>query len=412
MLVAELGAQAWVYYSNGKWIFEQETQATVAAVSHNSATRQKLSPIFGYSMRPGWRSDSNITNVGALLELIGESKLPDFWSIPANNYGFISKHDYPYHDADPETFYVAVTGGSVANGLALYGEEKILKAIKSVAKFSNRNVVLINLAAGGFKQPQQVQALGYFLSIGQQIDLIINMDGLNEAYIGWDNFNRVGVEYSLPTGVFLYGLLNNFVSRYQTKPQGTYSATAQSTRSALVWLGAIALQQEHESKMAEIESEAGQFSPDRDYPMTIQRAASMSTEELAERIVSTWVRGSIALQGLADRFGAKYIHTIQPNQYHTQKTFGAAEAKLAFEDNNWDGAEIVRKIYPMFIEAGESLKNKGIRFVDLTPVFDKYEEHIYFDVCCHFRGNGYDIIMDDVLAAEIATSLKRVTVPR
>ena len=70
---------------------------------------------------------------------------------------------------------------------------------------------------------------------------------------------------------------------------------------------------------------------------------------------------------------------------------------MAFQDPEWQGAEAVRKIYPKMIKSANKLKSFGVNFIDLTDVFEESKEHIYFDSCCHFRKNGYEIILEKKL---------------
>ncbi len=57
---------------------------------------------------------------------------------------------------------------------------------------------VVNLGVAGYKQPQQLLALTYFLSLGAEYDLIINLDGYNEIVLPiTDNYN-VGVNPFFP----------------------------------------------------------------------------------------------------------------------------------------------------------------------------------------------------------------------
>lgn len=333
-----------------------------------------------------------------------EDSLPDYWSIPANNYGFISRYNYPYSIQNSNAFYVLILGGSVANGLALISEQDIANAINTTPGFEEKEVILINLSMGGFKQPQQIQALNYFLAIGQPADLIINMDGLNEAYIGWSNAILGKIEHTLPYYVFMYGLLNNFVSK--ELPERNYiSNSFMQTRSAIIYLYAKTLVELKKFKIAQIENEISKAVDSRQYPITLQKNTKLNIDLLSDDIADTWARGSLALKGLAEAFGAKYIHAIQPNQYYSNKTFLLEELSIAFSSPEWEGANIVRVAYEKFINKINYLDSKGITFVNLVPAFDDTKERLYIDACCHFLRNGYEIIMENYLTSEIKTTL-------
>jgi hypothetical protein len=412
--IAETAGQVWVYATAG--MLPALRDAPVASdepKQYLADTRQKLSPIFGYGLRPGWSVVENTPDLARSLELIGERTPPPEWRLPANNYGFISPVDYPYSDPDETAFYVAVTGGSVANGLAVSVPELIAKAVNAASGYEARKVVVLNMSGGGYKQPQQSLILSYFLSIGQEIDLILNMDGLNEAYTSWENEALYAIEPALPGGKFLYGLLNHFASGEAAEQvarareqQDDLRLLKTSTRSALVYMYAEARLARVVSAEIEVESEISGPVEGRAYPMMIQAGRQMDLEALSDEVVDIWARGSIAIWGMAEQFGAKYIHVLQPNQYHTRKVFLDAERAMAFQTPEWNGAPIVRLAYPKLVARGAELAARGIHFVDLTGVFDGNSEHLYFDACCHFRRRGYELLLSEALNGEIARALR------
>lgn len=366
-------------------------------------TRQKLSPIYGYGLRPGWRPKDVIDdqNRQLILEMIGEETLPAFWSLPANNFGFLSRHDYPHLKSSREEIIVAVVGGSVANGFALEVEDRIVNAVRGSLGKAAAKVTVLNFAMGGFKQPQQVTLLSYFLAIGQEIDFVINMDGLNEAYISWLNVTEGNVHFSLPYQRFMFGLLNNYLTPFTDGDVETYRRLARNTPSAIVYLYSEALRSRSNFKRQIAESEIGSRVPGRIYPIIMPTTPTPSIDELAVDIADTWMRGSRTLDALARRFGATYLHFLQPNQYVSRKPISPEEARMAFSNPPWEGKEIVEKVYPLLISRGRDLVEEGIDFTDLTPAFDTTDDILYFDACCHFRRLGYEKLMDSHIDAAI-----------
>lgn len=67
-------------------------------------------------------------------------------------------------------------------------------------------MTVLNLGQGGWKQPQQLLALNYFLSLGQRFDVIVNLDGFNEIALGYHN-HLSGIDYSLPSAHVLLPLV-------------------------------------------------------------------------------------------------------------------------------------------------------------------------------------------------------------
>jgi hypothetical protein len=74
---------------------------------------------------------------------------------------------------------VALTGGSVASYCAPVLESEFNRRLE--ASGSARRVRIQNLAQHGFKQPQQLMALTFALTLGARFDLVVNLDGFNEV---------------------------------------------------------------------------------------------------------------------------------------------------------------------------------------------------------------------------------------
>ncbi len=78
---------------------------------------------------------------------------------------------------------VVLMGGSVARELYVNSGEKIRQKLGSSDKYKNKNIKLVILALSGFKQPQQLLALNYFMALGAEYDIVINLDGFNEIVL-------------------------------------------------------------------------------------------------------------------------------------------------------------------------------------------------------------------------------------
>ncbi len=67
--------------------------------------------------------------------------------------------------------------------------------------------MVLCFANGAHKQPQQLLILNYFLSIGQPLDMVINVDGFNEMAVS--NLNRqAGLHISMPAGFLIKPLID------------------------------------------------------------------------------------------------------------------------------------------------------------------------------------------------------------
>lgn len=94
-----------------------------------------------------------------------------------NNYYFRSEHDYPYRKS-PDEFVIGIFGGSVAHFFGADHEDVFIKELKkNVPSLRDRKIVILNMAMGAAKQPQQFYINSYFI---EMFDYVINIDGYNE----------------------------------------------------------------------------------------------------------------------------------------------------------------------------------------------------------------------------------------
>ena len=103
----------------------------------------------------------------------------DVWGV--SEFGFMgSKGVHPILKKSPEKLIIGIFGGSVAAGYYMFSAQF---RSKDCLEQTQKEIVVLNFAAGGYKQPQQLLILTYLLSLGAEFDLIINIDGLNEVAI-------------------------------------------------------------------------------------------------------------------------------------------------------------------------------------------------------------------------------------
>ena len=175
-----------------------------ALPSRLSRTNFRISPYYGYSLPPNERLSAGDLRsqelarpeckyrVNVLCEKGGVFSV-------TNNYGFDSVLDYPYKKQGKDKYVIGIFGGSLALGFVKLTMPELFEDILAqVPALRGKTVTLLSFAREGFKQPQPLETLAYFLSIGQRFDLVVNIDGGNEILHALVN-NRVGVDYSMPS---------------------------------------------------------------------------------------------------------------------------------------------------------------------------------------------------------------------
>ena len=89
-----------------------------------------------------------------------------------------------------------------------------------------------------------------------------------------------------------------------------------------------------------------------------------------------------------------YLHVLQPTLLDTgSKVPTPQEAADAKANEHWEhGVEVG---YPLLRQAGRSLAQRGVRFLDASGVFRDFEERIYKDPC-HFGRLGNEILAEAI----------------
>jgi hypothetical protein len=321
------------------------------------------------------------------------------------SYGFASDVT-PMVKREAGKLNVVILGGSVAQSMGKALETAFYQACRIPP-----NVVTLGFA--GYKQPQQVLALTYFLSLGAEYDLVINLDGYNDIVLPFTDNYRVGVNpffprnwnlrinrqpskkilavigkvrylrdlkqenlEALPSNIFRRSAIFGLVKMHQFKKMNWEIKRASNKL--------IDLQQEEVKKF----EETGPFWKYADIQQLYQEAAAV------------WVRGSVLLDQLARENDMEYYHFLQPNQYvKGSKVLNQEELRIAYSEKVPIGISAIIG-YPILLQEGRKLVEKNIKFFDATKVFAKEKETIYIDTCCHYNQRGKEIlatyIMDQI----------------
>ncbi len=336
-----------------------------------------------------------------------------------DQYGFAGGAGPFIHTPKPDGVVVAIFGGSVTRlFLEMGGTEVLRRKLEASKEFAGKHIVIDDLGVFGFKQPQQLMALNYLLSLGAHFDVIVNLDGFNEVALAGPELIPQGVFPFYPARWFFRAaaidadprtrlLIGEIAYRRNRRARiadafrhGHYSMIAQLLwkaydRSAERSLG------EEESSLQQLQSKGS-----NDYATQGPMTGYASDDELYLDLTSMWQRSAELMHDIAIENGAMFIEILQPNQYAPGggKAMSAEERAIAWdEDQSYKpGAE---RGYPLLREAGEELTKKGISFHDLSLLFHSVTEPLFLDSCCHFNSRGNEILAEKM--AEIIRSEKR-----
>ncbi len=337
-----------------------------------------------------------------------------------NQYGMLSVagHPYPYKKADDE-FVVAVLGGSVAEIFANQAEESMGHYLRERLGF-NKKLVLINLATGGYKQPQQLFHLQYALLSGFEFDAVLNIDGFNDLVLASENIAN-GIHPLFPSG-YRFGLVAKNQSSgidYQTSKQFYhYYGLYNRELKVLSWVHSFPFQY---SVFVHLTGELWTKQNKRkvkkaEYELTVETLTTLPDEFRGPGLLNTrdspykivadlWYKSSEMLSAICLKNNLLYLHVLQPNQYvEGSKPLSAEEKVIAIDPESVWG-RVAKENYAELTAMGNELRSTGVAFYDLSMIFKEHQGTLYVDSCCHFGAEG-NLLMGraiaNVLVKEIA----------
>ena len=400
-VVAEVLALGIFYYEHGWLFYVDPYRPTIARIEEGSGdalTPVGLHPYFGPTHRPGIPFDPPAElRTGEADEVVA-----------TNNFGFPARVNYPFAKTDDRQFIIGIFGGSVGAYFCGIGAARLEEILRQSGSFNNREPVTLCFSHEGYKQPQQLLVLNYFLSIGQPFDLVINIDGFNEVALGRIN-DQYGWDISMPSHEHLDALINvvnqatltpaklESLARIVQYRQQLNDLAERSNRTRIASVE-FALRHYYDFLRRRYEQERVHFdglpsNPPTDSPIHVTpRVRPRTGSAVYEDIAANWRSASVLMQQLLAARNIPYVHVLQPNQYYSTRVFTPAEKATAFNDGS-PFKEGAANGYP-FLE--KALEPGAFNAVHL---FDAAHEDVYMDNCCHYTRAGNRLLADFIAKA-------------
>jgi hypothetical protein len=310
--------------------------------------------------------------------------------------GFPRNREPILQPADPERAVIGIFGGSVADILSMAGGDALRAALAEAPAFRGREIVLLSLAAPGYKQPQALMALNYLLVLGAHFDAVVNLDGVNELALPETELAPLGVAPFYPRGWYtraadlspelrlaLGRMARLDEERRQRARAFSHPLLRPSLTAGLLW---SRLDRLDARRVAEAESDALARPSGRSPQAHGPRLPG--DEDVESRAVSVWRQSSLQMSALCASLEIPYFHFLQPNQYVPgAKPMGEAERRVAVREDSPMRIPVERG-YARLREAGAVLRAEGVAFTDLSEVFRDVAEPVYLDDCCHLDALG------------------------
>jgi hypothetical protein len=411
LLFAELLGLVAYYIDTGAlfYIHRKAYQELLPTPQDHLFLGEAVHPYFGFTHKPGVPFDI-------------PEPLRRGTAIPArlltNNFGFASPHQYPVRKTGDNQFIVGIFGGSVGLWFCHIGAPRLVETLAANVSFAGKEIVPLCFAHEGYKQPQEAAVLGYFVSIGQPFDLVVNIDGFNDVALGSINNDR-GLDFSMPSVQHLDPLINIVNQSALTPDKLETLAGIFRDRRQLIELTErirtnrfasvnFVLDRYHQVLLDRYVRGLGRYSNLPSNPaenVFVQVAPSLDTRDQAKLhadIAAMWRDSSVLMRNMLAERGASYFHFLQPNQYHSTRQFRADEAAIALNEAS-PYRTSVSPGYKALIAAGAELQARDVHFFDASGVFDHEPAHMYMDDCCHYTQAG-NYVLADFVAASILKS--------
>jgi len=322
------------------------------------------------------------------------------YEIPVNGLGFKDNGHSIYTRSD-DLFIVGIAGGSVAFQFSWAAEELLKERLQGHPRVRGRRIQFVRMALSGYKQPQQLMAYNFLMSLGAEFDLIVNIDGFNETTLAILENAELDTAIVYPRSwharsismldprdsadaaqlLHLKGKRQEMAkdilaSNFQWSPllNLVWYTRDQTAAGRLVDLG-LSISKNRRSSFVN-------HGPENAHDGTL----------LEEDVVAIWMRCSRQMHQLCRANGTLYLHVLQPNQYVPgSKPLSEFELKKCIDPQGQTRA-VVMNLFPQLQKKSEELRKYGVAFSDQTQVFSGVSETLYVDPWCHFNTEGNRIL--------------------
>ncbi|MDY7023836.1 MAG: hypothetical protein SWJ54_21230, partial [Cyanobacteriota bacterium] len=367
----------------------------------------RFHPYFGYVLKPGVYSH----------QVSG---------LKVNNYGFFSPYDYPYTKTHENQAIIGIFGGSVASDFSVNEtidpshSRTLTQKLKALPKFKNKEIIILNFANGGYKQPQQLLILSYFLSRGQKFDLVINIDGFNEIALSPLN-NQAKLDIAMPSfqhfqpltslvnldlsAIISMGevikLRQNISQANRQLSQCYFAGCHVFNQLKLQFLLNTYYQYIENFEKEQIVKTLADNSSENSLILLTQQSQVLEDDIAIHQAVNNWFESSLMMSHVLSMRQIPYFHFIQPNQhYPTQRVFSSEEKRMIRDSPYRQAAQ---NGYPVLISKFEQMQNDDLNLFNSVKILDQTPKTVYRDSCCHYNQLGQDILTDSVAQSIIET---------
>lgn len=382
------------YWLREKRIFPYGKGHTISAADPYQTRLVIFHPYFGYVNSPNRRDPGlSANNLGFQVNAERYARNPELYDLPRARR--------------PGEYLVGIFGGSVAFGFATQAQaDPAIQALfQSLPKAQGKTPFFVNFALSGYRQPMQLLVLSYFLSIGQPLDLVVNLDGFNETVNSVIN-EKAGFESSYPPHHVWRALgeecqagvprktdyLALLSSAYHETKSESFRRQAGNRRLATLYFWDQAWAGWHASQARKLrhDLQTQPVSSATDYFPMPSPFRSKTGKDLPEYTAELWASASQGMDRLVRGKGGSYLHVLQPSQWFSPN---GPYAPLSPNPPFGWVEKPVNEFYPRFLSHAKSLRTSGVEFLDASCLMKgKPTAQIWADDVCHLTPEGNRIL--------------------
>lgn len=306
----------------------------------------------------------------------------------------------PLRKRSPDRVLVAVTGGSVAHEFSVLSSDELAAHLADV--YPGRTIEFVRLGVPGYKQPQQLMILTYVLSLGGELDVVINLDGLNEAALPASENVPHGVFAAFPRSWQFRVVTGNDFSLLRAVGRVSYCRARRAEISQQMapysWSPAAMLVWKARMDRADQQLQAALLEAQQVRATDAGFCASGPEQLFADEagvlphLADLWADSSLQMHRLCRANQIEYFHFLQPTRHFpktdpTETVQGAGYIPPTLQAG-----------YPLLQQQGARLQGQGVAFTDLTDTFEPLQSGIYTDFC-HLNKQANDRLAERIADA-------------
>jgi len=299
-----------------------------------------------------------------------------------------------------DAIVVGLFGGHFADGIARPLKQAVAQRLSEMGV--DVEPVVVDLAIGQGRQPQQLLTAINQLAHGVRLDIVVNLDGVDDlSPLGNDELLALAPEIIGGTATAMEQLVAGEALREERR---------RALRTGQGWLGfSAAFGLTLRSRIDRLESDIRDVDAAvkrRDSLRHLRREALTVREDLFDA-ARLWYRSSVMMGRVAQAAGADYYHVLQPSPYIAgSKQLTEQERAEAFDPNDYRGNRYAA-MYPVLVQLGREMAKHGVAFVDLTGAFRESGETLYAD-SWNLTAHGNALLVEGIVP-HIEPSIDRAT---